>query len=85
MDMLNRSMTNQYAILQETLRQLQSAYKEHYLNSAQSCDDKDPQEFWRWLEKVFQLATICDKDPMEVALATSRGNLYKFISELVLV
>ena len=83
MDVLNRSMTNQYAILQETLRQLQSAYKEHYLSSAQSSDGKDPQQFGRWLDKVSQPATICDKDPMEMAVAISRGNLHKFISELV--
>ena len=43
MDMLYRFMTNQYAILQETPRQSQSAYKEHYLSSAQSCDGRDPQ------------------------------------------
>ena len=34
MDILNRSMTNQYAILQETLRQTQSTSKEHYLSNA---------------------------------------------------
>ena len=45
-------MTNQYAILQETLRQLQSAYKENYLGIAQSCDYKDPQEFGKWLDEV---------------------------------
>ena len=51
-DILNRSLTNQYAILQETLRQLQSASKEHYLSNAQSCDGKNPQEFGMWLDKV---------------------------------
>ena len=40
MDMLNKSMTNQHTVLQQTLRQLWSAYKEHYLSSAQSCDGK---------------------------------------------
>ena len=83
MDILNRSMTNQYAILQETLRQSQSAPKEHYLSNAQSCDGKDPQEFGRWLDEVSHLATVCNKDPMEVALAISRGNLLKYISKLV--
>ena len=82
-DILNRSITNQYAILPETLRQLQSASKEHYLNSAQSCDGKIPQEFGTWLYVVSQLATICDKNPMEVALAISRGILHKHISKLV--
>ena len=83
MDVLNRSMTNWYAILQETLRQLQSAYKDHYLSSAQSCDGKDPQEFGKWLDEVSQLATICNKDQMEVAPAISRGNLHRYISKLV--
>ena len=83
MDVINRSMTNQYAILWETLRQLQSAYKEHYLSSAQSCDGKDPQEFGKWLDEVSQLATLCDKDPMKVALAISRGNMLK-LTELKL-
>ena len=83
MDILNRSMTNQYAILQETLRQLQSAYKECYLSSAQSCNGKDPQDFSKWLDDVSQLATVCNKDPIEVALVIARRNLHKFISELV--
>ena len=76
-------MTKQYAILQETLRQSQCASKEHYLNNAQSCDGKNPQEFGMWLDEVSQLATICDKNPMEVALAIFRGILLKCISELV--
>ena len=84
MDVLNRSMTSQYAILQETLRQLQSASKEHYLINVQSCDGKNPQEFGMWLDKVSWLATICNNNPMEVALAISRGNLHKYINKLVL-
>ena len=73
-------MTNQYTILQETLRQSQSASKEHYLCNAQSCDGKNPQEFGMWLDEVSQLATICDKNPMEMALAISKGTLHKYIS-----
>ena len=83
MDIPNRFMTNQYAILQETLRQSQSASKEHYLSNAQSCDGKDPQEFGRWLDEVSHLAMVCNKDPMEVALAILRENLHKYISKLV--
>ena len=83
MDVLNRSMTNQYAVLQETLRQLQSASKEHYLSNAQSCDGRNLLEFSMWLDEVCQLVTICKKNPMEVALVISRGNLQKYISELV--
>ena len=83
MDVLNSSMTNQYTILQETLRQSQSASKEHYLSSAQSCNGKDPKEFGMWLNKVSRLATICDKNPMQVALAISKGTMHKYINELV--
>ena len=84
MDVLNRSMTNQYTVLQETLRQSQSASKEHYLSNAQSCDGKDPKEFGMWLNDISWLATFCDKNPMEVVLAISRETLHKYINELVL-
>ena len=83
MDVLNRSMTNQYMVLQETLRQPQSASKEHYLSNAQLCDGKNPTEFGMWLDEVSQLAIICDKNPMEMALAISKGTLHKYINELV--
>ena len=83
MDVLNRSMTKHNAILPETLRQSQSASKEHYLSNDQSCDGKKPQEFGMWLDEVSQLATICNKNLMEVALAISRGNRHKYISKLV--
>ena len=83
MDVLNRSMTNQYATLQEMLRLSQSASKEHYLSSAQSCDGKNPQEFGMWLDEVSRLATICSKNPIDVALAIFKVNLHKYISELV--
>ena len=83
MDVLNRSLTNQYAILQKTLRQLQSASKEHYLSNAQPCDGKNPNKSSMWVDEVSWLATICNKNPMEVALTISRGNLHKCISELV--
>ena len=83
MDVLNRSMTNQYTVLWETLRQSQFASKEHYLSNAQSCDGKDPQEFGMWLDDVSRLATICNKNPMEVALAISKGTLHKYMNELV--
>ena len=80
MDFLNRSMTNQYTVLKETLRQSQSAFKEHHLINAQSCNDKDPKEFGMWLDEVSRLATIYDKNPVEVALAISKGTLHKYIS-----
>ena len=36
-----------------------------------------------WLDEVSWLVTICNKNPIEVALAISKGNLHKYISELV--
>ena len=83
MDVLNRSMTNQYTVLQETLRQSQSASKEHYLSNVKSCDGKDLKEFGTWLNDISMLATICDKNPKEVAFAISKGTLHKYINELV--
>ena len=83
MNVFNRSMTNQYAILQETLRQSQSASKEHLPNNAKACGGTNLQEFGTWLDEVSRLVTICNKKPIEVALAISKGNLYKYISELV--
>ena len=70
MDVLNRSMTNQYMILQETLRQSQ-------------CDGKSPKEFGTWLDEVSRLATICYKNPVEVAFSIPKGTLHKYINELV--
>ena len=83
MDVLNRSITNLYTVLQETLRQLQSASKKHYISNAESCNGKNPKEFGMWLDEVSRLATICDKNPVEVALAISKGTLHKYINELV--
>ena len=82
-DVLNRSMANQYSVLQETLRQSQLASKEHYLSNAKSCDGKDLKEFGSWLDDVSRLATISTKDSTEVALITSEGTLHKSIGELV--
>ena len=36
-----------------------------------------------WLDDVSRLVTICDKNPMEVAHAISKGTLQKYINELV--
>ena len=83
MDVLNRSMTNQYTMLQETLMQSQSVSKENYLSNAKSCNGKDPKEFGMCLDDISRLATICNKNPMEVAFAISKGTLHKYINELV--
>ena len=85
MGVLNRSMTNQYTVLQESLRQSQSASKEHYLSNVQSYNGKDPKEFGIWLDDVSRLATIYYENPMEVALEISKGTLHKYINELYLV
>ena len=50
---------------------------------ARPCDGNDLHDFGIWLDEVFQLSIICNKNPMEVALAISRGNLHRYISELV--
>ena len=83
MDVLNRSVTNQYTVLQETLKQSQSASKEHYLSNAKLCDGKDPKELGVWLSDVSRLATICNKNSMEIAFAISKGTLHKYINELI--
>ena len=83
MDVLNRSMTNQYTVLLETLRQSQSASKEHYLSNAKSCNGKNPKEFGMWLDEVSRLATVCDNNLMKVALAISNGTSHKYINDLV--
>ena len=83
MEVLNRSMANQYRVLHEILRQLQSTSKDHYLSNAQSCDGKNSKEFGMWLDEVSRLATICNKNPMEMALAISKGTVHKYINELV--
>ena len=56
MDVLNKFMTNQFSMLQETLRQSQSASKEHYISNVKSCDGKDPKEFGTWHDHVSRLA-----------------------------
>ena len=70
-------------MLQETLRQSQLASEEHYLSNAKSCNGKDPKEFGTWLDDVLRLTTILNKNSTEVALATSKGTLHKYISEMV--
>ena len=36
-----------------------------------------------WLNNGSRLATICDKNPVEVALSISKGTLQKYINELI--
>ena len=81
-DAFNRSMNNQYNVLNETLRQSQAATKEQYLSSTKSCDGKDPKEFSVWIDELKRLAIVTNKSHQEVAIATSRGILHKHIMEL---
>ena len=81
-DAFNRSMNNQYNVLNETLRQSQAATKEQYLSNAKSCDGKDPKEFNVWLDELKRLSIVTTKSQQDVAIATSRGTLHKHIMEL---
>ena len=55
-----------------------------YLSNVQSCNGKDPIRTWHMAQhEVSRLATICDKNPMEVALAISKRTFNKYINELV--
>ena len=36
-----------------------------------------------WLDDISRLATICNKNQIEVALAISQGTLHKYINELI--
>ena len=80
--MMHNSITSQCSVLQDQMRQSQSASKEHYLSNAKPCDGKDPKEFGTWLDDISRLATISGRDQAEVAMAISRGPLHKYINEL---
>ena len=83
METFNQSMLVQSTVLKESLRQSQSASKEHYLSNAKTCDGKKAKEFGTRLEDVMRLATISGEYPDDVALTTSKGSLHKHINELV--
>ena len=82
MESFNKSMSNQYSVLQESLKQSQAASKEAYLSNAPSCDGKNPKDFSTWLGEVKRLSVLADKSLVDVAIATSRGTLHKHIMEL---
>ena len=44
---------------------------------------KDPKEFNNWLDNVNRLSRMSGKTQLDVAIATSIGQLHKYISELV--
>ena len=78
-DKLDKSFNMQITMLKQT----SASAKEHYISSAKTYDGKDCKEFSNWLESVYWLSRISDKDVIEVALATSTGPLHKHISELM--
>ena len=82
MGTFNQSMNQQCHVLQESLRQLHLASKEHYLSSATPCDGSDPKKFESWIKDVNRLPVMADKGPQMVAITTSKGNLHKYIIDL---
>ena len=57
------------------LQQNTALHKEHYTSSAKTYDGKYPKEFNNWLDNVSRLPTISGKDPLDVAISTSMGQL----------
>ena len=53
------------------------------MSSAKTYDGNDPKEFNNWVDNVNRLSRISGKNQLDVAIATSIGQLYKYISELV--
>ena len=82
LDKVEKSMVQQNNRLHESLRQSDTASKEHYLSNAKPCDGKIAQDFSIWLEEVSRISTISCKDPESVTLATSRGSLHKHVRQL---
>ena len=81
LDRFERSLTLQNNAIQESLALSANSFREHYLSSAKPCDGKDPKEFEHWLDDVQGLATLTKKSPEDVALATSRGSLHRYVRE----
>ena len=64
--------------LAHNLKQSTALHKEHYISN----DGKDPKEFNKWLDNVDRISRISSKDHLDIAISTSIGQLYKYISEL---
>ena len=82
-DKLEKSILIQNSAIVQSLQQNKASSKEHYISSAKTYDGKDPKEFNSWLDSVTRLSRISDKELIEVAVATSTGQLHKYISELM--
>ena len=84
----NQPMNNESFIsllsstLAHNLKQNTVLHKEHYISSAQTYDGKDPKEFNKWLDNVDRISRISSRDHLDIAISTSIGQLYKYISEL---
>ena len=84
----NQPMNNESFIsllsstLEHNLKQNTALHKEHYISSAKTYDGKDPKEFNKWLDNVDRISRISSRDHLDIAISTSIGQLYKYISEL---
>ena len=81
-DKFEKSILIQNSAVVQSLQNKASS-KEHYISSAKTYNGKDPKEFNSWLDSVNRLSRISDKELIEVAVATSTGQLHKHISELL--
>ena len=82
-DKIEKSLHLFSSAIAHNLEQNTALYKEHYISSAKTYDGKDPKEFKSWLDNVNRLSRISGKNQLDVAIATSIGQLHKYISELV--
>ena len=82
LDRFDRSLTLQNNAFQESLALSAISFREHYLSTVKPCDGKGPKEFEYWLDDVQSLATLANKSPENVALATYRGSLHRHVREL---
>ena len=80
---IEKSILIQNSAIVQSLQQNKASSKEHYISSAKTYGGKDPREFSSWLDSVNRLSRISDKELIEVAVATSTGQLHKHISELM--
>ena len=65
------------------LEQNTALHKEHYISSAKTYDGKDPREFNNRLDNVNRLSRILGNNQLDIAIATSIGQLHKYTCELV--
>ena len=68
--------------IEHTLKQNTALHKEHYISSVKTYDGKEPKEFNKWLDNVDRLSRILNREHLDIAISTSVGQLYKYISEL---